>query len=266
MKHYTSLWLLLLTAFVIFAVSSAFEMPYWGERQLKSSGIADVLLAEAEDDSDSEAPTVTGVPDTIAEQLDDAFPMPTDTASQTILFIGDSMLEGLGPRLAAYAEHNGHQLYTVIWYSSTSEIWAKSDRLKSYISRIKPTYIFVSIGGNELFVRDIAAKRRKYVEKIIAEIGDIPFVWIGPPNWREDTGINELIARSAPRGTFFLSNGMSFERGADGAHPTRQSAALWLDSVMRWMPQNALHPIRMERPANDSGRANRVFMHKPDDR
>ena len=41
--HYLSLWLLLLCAFVIFAVSSAFDMPYLGEHQLKSSGIADAL-------------------------------------------------------------------------------------------------------------------------------------------------------------------------------------------------------------------------------
>ncbi|MDE6611799.1 MAG: hypothetical protein K2K22_04475, partial [Muribaculaceae bacterium] len=42
-RHDLSLWLLLLCAFAIFTVSSAFDMPYLGEHQLKSSGIADAL-------------------------------------------------------------------------------------------------------------------------------------------------------------------------------------------------------------------------------
>ena len=101
-------------------------------------------------------------------------PVPVDTASKVILFIGDSMLDGLSPRLAAYAEQNGHTLYTVIWYSSTSERWGKSDKLASYIKRIKPGYIFLCLGANELSVKDIIAKRDAYVKKIISDIGDIP--------------------------------------------------------------------------------------------
>ncbi len=102
---------------------------------------------------------------------------PLDTAAQTILFIGDSMLEGLGPRLAAYAEKNGHTLYTVIWYSSTSEVWGQSDKLAHYMDMVKPTYVFVCLGANELFVSDIANKRRGYVRKIISDIDTVPYVW-----------------------------------------------------------------------------------------
>ena len=42
---------------------------------------------------------------------------PLDTTSKVILFAGDSMLEELGPRMAAYATANGHTLINVIWYS-----------------------------------------------------------------------------------------------------------------------------------------------------
>lgn len=173
------------------------------------------------------------------------------------------MLDGLYPRLAAYADHNGHELYVVIWYSSTSESWGTSDRLRGYISRLNPDYIFICLGANELSVRDIAARRERYVQSIIADIGDIPYLWIGPPNWKPDTGINDLIAANTAPGTFFRSDGMHFERKADGAHPTAASAAAWMDSVARWMPRGCANPIPLEAPEAARGRARRVFVHKP---
>ena len=112
------------------------------------------------------------------------------------------MLEGIAPRLAAYADHNGHTLYSVMWYSSTSKIWGSSDKLRNYISRLNPSFIIVCLGANELTVRDIASARRQYVEKIIEDIDTIPYLWIGPPNWRRDTGINALISSVANEGSF----------------------------------------------------------------
>ncbi|MCH5221732.1 MAG: hypothetical protein J1F05_05310 [Muribaculaceae bacterium] len=261
-KHYIALWLLLLTAFVAFAVSSAFDLPEIAGHQLKSSEIYDGIFGQSEiENFDLDGDTCFTVPD--IDKPESIFPVPCDSTAQIIMLVGDSMLEGLGPRLAAYADKNGHTLYTVMWYSSTSEVWGKSDKLKSYINRLNPSYIFICLGSNELFVSDIAKKRDKYVKKILADIDTIPYVWIGPPNWKDDTGINDLIKSNTPEGAFFLSNGMSFERSKDGAHPTRTSAAEWLDSVARWMPQHALHPILLEVPEKSAGKAKRIFVHQP---
>ncbi|MDE6309183.1 MAG: SGNH/GDSL hydrolase family protein, partial [Muribaculaceae bacterium] len=190
----------------------------------------------------------------------------TDTLPKRILFIGDSMLEGLYPRLAAYAKANGHSLYCVIWYSSTSKVWGESTHIPEYIKQFDPDYVFISLGANELFVKDIEKQRDKYVKKILSEIDPIPYVWIGPPNWKEDTGINRLIASNAAPGTFFLSNGMHFDRKSDGAHPTSASAALWMDSIVRWMPKHCAHPIKMDMPSEKSARANRVVVLQPTDK
>lgn len=264
-RHYISLWLLLLVAFLFFTITSAFDMPEIGGYKPKSSGIYDALFASrSASDYDTSGDTCFAVPE--PEEVKPAFPVPCDTTSQVIMLFGDSMLEGLGPRLAAYADENGHTLYTVMWYSSTSEVWGKSDKLESYIKQLNPTYIILCLGSNELFVSDIAEKRDKYVKKIISDIDTIPYIWIGPPNWKRDTGINDLIAANTPQGAFFLSDGMTFERSKDGAHPTRSSAALWLDSVMRWMPDHALHPIRMNKPAKNTGRAKRIFVHQPNEK
>ena len=259
-RHYMELWLLLVAAFAIFAVASAFEMPELAGYRLKSAEIVPSLLAAAEEEENGTAPA-----DSIVAQSEPE-PVPCDTTTKTILFIGDSMLEGLGPRLAAYADKNGHTLYTVIWYSSTSEVWGRSDKLRSYINRVHPDYIFVCLGANELFVSNIADRRRQYVKNILADIDTIPYLWIGPPNWKPDTGINSLVASEAKPGGFFLSDGMTFERSKDGAHPTRESAALWMDSVLRWMPAHSFHPIRMEKPETAAGRPRRVFVHQPSER
>lgn len=262
-RHYFSLWLLLLAAFAVFAVTSAIGMPEIAGYRLKSSGIADAVFGENRPVAPLQTADSSVVDSAVAAERQ---PVPVDSAAQTILLIGDSMLDGIAPRLGAYASHNGHALYSVIWYSSSTEVWGASDRLRGYICRLKPTFIIVCLGANELFVRDIGEKRGKYVRKILDDIGDTPFLWIGPPNWKEDTGINSLIDGLTPEGTFFLSKGMDFERGRDGAHPTPESAAAWVDSIARWMPRYGAHPILLDVPATRSERPTRTFVHQPHDK
>lgn len=265
-RNYLHLWLLLAVAFAAVAALSAFGPVNIGGWELRDSGMAEAFRTSAAAGTADSAAFVLPTPAEAAAEESAFAPAPLDTASKRILFIGDSMLDGLYPRLAAYSEHNDHELYTVIWYSSTSEVWGSSGKLKGYIDRLQPDYIFICLGANELFVKDIAAKRDRHVKKLIGEIGDIPYLWIGPPNWKPDTGINALIAANTGPGQFFLSDGMTFVRGKDGAHPTHASAAEWMDSIVRWMPANCAHPIRLDPPPKATGRARRVFVHRPDEK
>ena len=258
MKNYFGFWAILVVSLMIFLGLSGVDSIHVGGLELRSSGMLD-RLTKAPDSLALQCDSLPEIqPDTVPEM-----PRTIDESPQTILFIGDSMLEGLSPRLAAYAKENGHKLYSVIWYSSTSEVWGETTKLAEYIEQFKPTYVFVSLGANELFVRNIAERRDKFVKNIISQIGDIPYVWIGPPNWKEDTGINNLIAKNARKGSFFLSNGMHFDRAKDGAHPTRKSACLWMDSVARWMPEHAAHPIKMNKPEQEKARPERVIVLQP---
>ena len=258
-RSYISLWLLLLVAFGLVAAASCFDSIKIGNKSFKTASFYEEMMRR-------DVWTVdTPAADTLAADTLPAskFPVPVDTASKTILFFGDSMLEGLSPRLAAYCEENGHKLYTVIWYSSTTQVWGDCDTLSTFIRRYNPDYIVACLGANELFVRDIAEKRRAPLAHLLGEIGDRPLLWIGPPNWKEDTGINDLVASTLDEGQFFLSNGMTFERKRDGAHPTAESAALWMDSVVRWMPEHCAHPIRLNVPAKQKGRPARVTLLQP---
>ncbi|MBD5170638.1 MAG: SGNH/GDSL hydrolase family protein [Bacteroidales bacterium] len=260
---YFGFWMLLVAAFAVFTCVSAFGPVKVGRYEMKSSGIWQTLTKA----KSSSAPALTNADVKGTAQKAEApaasKPVETDTVPKTILFIGDSMLDGLSPRLAAYAKENGHTLYTVVWYSSTSEFWGNSSKLREYLKKINPDYVFISLGANEMFVKDIAEKRDKYVKNIIRDLGSIPYVWIGPPNWKEDTGINDLVAANVGADHFFKTKGMKFPRMKDGAHPTHEAAIGWMDSIARWMPAHSSHPIKMKTPTVKTARPKRVFVHQP---
>lgn len=239
-KNYIALWAIITIGLLIFLLLSFLEADKMTNDVVRVGTFKRTLLAEKE--------STIKIDSIISSDSDVTAISQPDTSSHNILIIGDSMLEGLNKRLAAYAKANGHKLNSVIWYSSSTEYWGTCDTLKVFLKRFNPSYIFISLGGNEMFIRDIKTKRQKYIKNFLAQIGDIPYIWIGPPNWKPDTGINELIAENVKPGCFFLSNGMRFDRQKDGAHPTYESAAVWMDSIARWMPLHAAHPIKMEKP------------------
>lgn len=173
-----------------------------------------------------------------------------DSSQHKILLTGDSMCEGLMFRFKEYAAFNEHELKTVIWYSSTTEWWSESDSLRKLVKQYDPDYIFFTTGSNELFIRNIE-QREPYIKDIIAQAGDKKFIWIGPPNWAEDTGINDLIVKNVGKDRFFESKKLTYERGPDGAHPTWSSAAIWADSIATWIMRDGRHKILLRRPPED---------------
>lgn len=247
-RTYFSFFALLLVAFMLFAGLSFFKDGIEESFGINTATFASDLLSAPDDELELADMVTTdsasGKATTTVERA------PLDTTKKNILFIGDSMLERLSPRIAAYAEENGHQMNTVIWYGSSTEVWATSGRAKECIQKYRPDYIIISLGGNELFVNDIIARRTKYVKQIVAEFADIPYVWIGPPNWKKDTGINKMIQSVVPKGNFYLSYtpDQHYERAKDGAHPTPASAAKWADRICKWIVEESNNPIVLNLP------------------
>lgn len=186
-----------------------------------------------------------------------------DSTKFRIMIFGDSMLEWLSKRLCDYTMENDYDLSSVMWYSSSTKLWAETDTLQYFLDRIKPDYIMLCLGSNELFVRDLS-KREKYIAKIVQRISDRPFVWISPPNWKPDTGINELILQSVGAGRYFDSRNLELERASDNAHPTRTAAALWADTIVSWLGSSApRHPLPMNRPSEQRSRKYHQYVLKP---
>ena len=249
-KHYWGLWALLATAFVIFAVLSLWpDGIRVGGYNLKTPSLSHMIHEMTVDNDTTAADSLDASGRLPNGRHPKGWRAPMDTTAKTILFIGDSMLEGLGERLAAYCDKNGHKLIEVIWYSSATLHWGETARLTELMGKYHPDYIMVCLGANELYVPDIKNARRPYLKKMLAEIGDLPYLWIGPPNWDE--------------GCFYYSAGDKFTRSRDGAHPTRTSAHAWMDRVVKWMNTTGAYPIRLNYPGEGISRATRIVVYQP---
>lgn len=263
-KPYWGLWTLLLAALLFFVVLSLWQDDiHVGGIDIKTVSFTRDMGVQGSKHRASAKNSPDGDNETVDGQRAKKEKAPVDTTAKNILFFGDSMLEGLAPRLAAYCEKNGHTLVEVIWYSSSTLWWGESTRLPELINKYHPDYIFVCLGANELYVPNIKHARRPYLKKILAEIGDIPYVWIGPPNWDEDTGINDLLEQELDEGCFYLSAKDHFDRSRDGAHPTRASAHQWMDRVIKWMGKDCAHPIRLDYPGEGVARATNIVIYQP---
>lgn len=255
-SNYTGLWLLLAFAFAIVTTVAFSDDIVVGKWRVRKAPMSDVLFPQQESLVDS----ISAVADSIADVMAEKKVVEIDSMPKSILLFGDSMTLNLAIRLAKYAKQNGHTLHAVNWDSSNTKIWAESDTLRHYINEYNADYIFISLGSNEVYFKK-PESRLPYVKKILSVIGDVPYVWIGPPNWNEDTGINDMLQASCAPGSFFRSQGMEFKRKADKIHPTRYSSALWIDSIMRWMPKSR-HPILVDIPSDSIGKVptNVVFL------
>lgn len=171
-----------------------------------------------------------------------------DSTPKKILLIGDSMAEGLMARLLDYADASGHRLRTVSWYGSGTRQYGRSDTLAYFIRNFKPDFVIVSLGTNEMEIPHIGRQHREYVHRILSQLGNTPFVWVGPPLVGHDTGMNDLIAHMVGQGRFFSSVALNMPRQADGIHPTRPGFGVWVDTLARWVQNQSQNPILLRAP------------------
>ena len=186
-----------------------------------------------------------------------------DSTPQNILMVGESMIEGLMFPFRKYAKFNGHTVTAKIWYGSRLLDWGGSDTLKKLIDLYKPTFIIVSIGSNELFIRNID-EREPFVKKIVEQLGNHKFIWVGPPNPKKDNGINDLIMRNVGEDRFFVSKYMHFTRKRDGVHPKADQCYRWADSISDWIVTKSRYPILLKKPVLDT-KGNVVMPVQPGD-
>ncbi|MCS6906011.1 MAG: SGNH/GDSL hydrolase family protein [Bacteroidia bacterium] len=171
-----------------------------------------------------------------------------DTSKQRILLTGDSMTERLLFPLIHYCRYNQHEFLAVPIYSSTTQSLSQSDTLDKLITQFQPTIILLTLGSNELFIPKIKTERATYVEMILKKFKNRKFIWIGPPNWAKDTGINDLILEYVGKGRFFDSRNLTLARDRDGAHPTFAAGKIWADTLARWVMHHSKYKIRLRKP------------------
>lgn len=172
----------------------------------------------------------------------------TDSTKHRILLIGDSECGGLCFPLNQYCEENGHKLVlSFVWNSATIFNFAYSDTISKIIDKYKPTYLFLVVGLNEIYAKDLI-KRKTAADLLAKKINGIPYTWIGPANYRQDFGINKVFHSSADSGCYFYTNNMELPRGEDGRHPNKLGYKIWMDSIASWIKISAKHKLTMNKP------------------
>ena len=266
---YTQLVALLLIpiALIILYASSDLSLatPMFALEKAPLPEVPNPFSSSSQDLSMSSAPSdqFTAVTDSLASDPASADTFAVDTTRRRLLLIGDSMVEGLRLRMADYAMENGYDLMAVVWYSSSTLWYTKSDTLRYFIDKHQPDYILICLGGNEQFARDLD-KRAGYVRTMVERIGDIPFVWIGIPSWRSNCKFNDCVRGVVGDKRFYDSSRLTLARCEDHAHPTPAAASQWMDSVAVWLSgQETAHPIRMNVPTEKRKRIYKTIMLKP---
>lgn len=175
-----------------------------------------------------------------------------DTSCQRILLAGDSMADGLLSPFTKYCESNGHKLFHAGWTSSTIIGWGYTNRLSELIKKYKPTYVIMALGSNELYTTDLKI-REKLVNKISDEASEIKFIWVGPPHWKEDSGLDSLLIETLGNKKYFsskkmfLSEPLKNKRAPDKRHPTPYAFGVWADSIVSWITNKSIYPIILEK-------------------
>lgn len=168
---------------------------------------------------------------TVWAEGDGAFPL--SLRNKTVLLIGDSMAEGVGPWLQKKVEEVGGRFINGQERSSTIVWWQGSGKLRELMMRHSPDIVFIALGSNEIFLEQ-PDLRAPLIKQMVVELGRRPGYWIGPPSWKPDSGLVRVIEENFQPGHFYNSNDLKVPRASDGKHPTTQGYQTWTDLVWNW--------------------------------
>ncbi|HUQ32294.1 MAG TPA: hypothetical protein VM095_09240 [Pyrinomonadaceae bacterium] len=160
-----------------------------------------------------------------------AFPL--SLTNKTVLLVGDSMAEGVGPWLQKKVEAVGGRFINGQERSSTIVWWQGSGKLRELVSLYQPDIVFIALGSNEIFIQQ-PELRAPLIKQMVEVIGERPGYWIGPPSWKPDLGLVHVIEENFQPGHFYNSNDLKVPRAPDGKHPTAQGYQTWTELVWNW--------------------------------
>lgn len=254
------LWLLITITLVIFIGLSFAEDIKIGNHTLSKAYFPETLLAK--DEEKEILPDTIEIPDTVSVRQETV--IEPDTTVHNVLVFGDSMTHHLAMSIAKYGSKNNYKVTGVTWESSSIPGWRYSSKIKEYMEMVKPDFVIISLGSNEMELKHFE-RRIPDIQFIADEMGNIPYIWVGPPLWKEDRGVYSMLEKALPKGKVFKIENLDIERGPDHVHPTKKGADVWADTLMRWIKKSD-HPILTEKPDSSSTTKGHKFIYlHPDD-
>jgi len=164
-----------------------------------------------------------------------AAPVAPSLAGKTVLLVGDSMVggsQGLTRALQQRFEAEGAHFVRDYKVSESIVSYDKSSKLKDLVARHHPDVILLTLGANDVFVPFPAALTGNVqsIAKRMAGDGTPDCYWLGPPTWKPDTGIVQVLRDNVAPCKFFDASALTLQRAADGIHPTDRGGAEWAKS------------------------------------
>jgi hypothetical protein len=111
--------------------------------------------------------------------------------------------------------------------------------LSSLILQHQPDLVIVTLGGNEVAMRDPTV-RAEPIRKIVETIGDRPCIWVSAPLWGPHTGIMKVIRDNCAPCRFVDTDAVApnLERLKDGVHPTLVERKRWARAMIDWLARH----------------------------
>lgn len=170
------------------------------------------------------------------EETADAGAPADDLHGKVVLHVGDSMVgghQGLTKFLEAKFVAAGAKFVRDWKVSEQVVSFDKSKRLRELLDKHKPDIVIITLGANDVFVPYPQALAPN-VQHIAKRIAPRQCVWMGPPTWKPDTGIVEVIRSNAAPCRFFDGSGLKLDRGKDGIHPNDKGGAAWANAFWQF--------------------------------
>jgi acyl-CoA thioesterase-1 len=164
--------------------------------------------------------------------LENVAPPPPALTGKTVLHVGDSMVGGnwgLTRALDQRFSAEGARFIRDFKVSESIVSYDHSPKLKSLIEKHRPDIVIITLGTNDVFV-PYPASMVGNVQNIVKRVGSRECYWMGPPTWKPDTGIVQVLKDNVAPCKFFDGAGLKLQRGGDGIHPTDRGGADWATS------------------------------------
>jgi lysophospholipase L1-like esterase len=137
---------------------------------------------------------------------------------------------GIGLFLKKRVERLGGVAMTDSIASSTARSWNKGKRIEWLIQQSKPDVVVIILGANEVFVPFPAATAPE-IKAIVRRLDGRACVWVGPPVWKNQTGVVEVQRDNSGPCSYFDTQGLKLSRQPDGIHPDFEGGRAWATAV-----------------------------------
>jgi acyl-CoA thioesterase-1 len=166
---------------------------------------------------------------TAVEEPGDAGTVLPSLAGKTVLHVGDSMVGGTWGLTKALEQRfcaEGAKFIRDYKVSESIISYDHSPKLKALIDKHRPDIVIITLGTNDVFV-PYPASMAGNVQNIVKRVGARACYWMGPPTWKPDTGIVNVLKDNVAPCKFFDSSNLKLQRAGDGIHPTDRGGADW---------------------------------------